>query len=339
MRRFILACMFALGAGAALAATPFFLDQNGVLWQGSSTPNGLLLSATQNGTQLVQSVVPFAIGLAGSNDSQIQVAADDLTGKVAVVWQRNWAPGVSEIMLAVWQGGDWLQVIHLSQDMSTNPRNPAIRLTSVSSTVPDPANPGQNVTISDSFLHVVWWEGSSQSSYGEYGLLCLTADPGDPSAYTQVPLDSFVGVGLACNTPIPPQVLEHPLFASQGAADRADAFFGSQRLCLFLLLEVQFVLDNPTSADPSGGVSLQRRRHMPIFGISAVFPMTTALPMDGVRVILGNNLMPVAYRLDGQTIDYVTYSNSQGWSPLRTLPVAGTLTLDQAIPLVESLAR
>lgn len=331
MRRFVLACLFALAAGAALAASPFYLDQNGVLWQGSSSPSGLLLSATKDGSELVHSVVPFPIGIAGSYDAQIQVAADDLTGKVAVVWQRNWAPGASEIMMAVWQGGDWLEVIHLSQDVQANPRNPAIRLTVITSTAPDPANPGQNITVSDSFLHVVWWEGTDQT-YGEYGLLCLTADPGDPTAYTQQNLDSFVGIGIACGVPIPPQVLEHPLFASQGASDRAEVFFGSQRFCLFLLLEVRFTFD------PGTPVIAQRRRSVPIFGIAAAFPMTTSLAMDGVRVVLGNNLSPVAYRVNGQTIEYVTYSN-QAWSPLQVLPVSNTLTLDQAIPLVENLAR
>ena len=334
MRRFVLACLLALGAGAALAANPYYLDQNGVLWQGSSSQGGLVLSATKDGSELVHSVVPFPIGIAGSNDTQIQVAADNLTGKVAVVWQRNWGAGASEIMLAVWKDGAWLQVSHLSQDMSVNPRNPAIRLTTVTTTAPDAANPGQTITVSDSFLHVVWWEGSDQS-YGEYGLLRLTADADDPTAYVQQDLDGFVGIGLACGVPVPAQVLEHPLFASQGAADRAEIFFGSQRLCLFLLLDVHFALD-PSSGP---GATIQRRRHMPIFGVAAAFPMTTNLAMDGVRVVLGTNLMPVAYRMDGQAIDYVTYTSDTGWSPLRTLPLSDTLTVDQAIPLVENLAR
>jgi hypothetical protein len=331
MRRLVLACLFAFGAGTALAASPFYLDQNGVLWQGSSSPSGLLLSATQDGNELVHSVVPFPIGIAGSYDSQIQVAADNLTGKVAVVWQRNWGPSASEIMLAVWQNGGWLQVDHLSQDLQPNPRNPMISLTEVTSTTPDPANPSQTTTVSDSFLHVLWWEGLDQT-HGEYGLLRLTADPNDASAYTELNLDAFIGVGLACGVPIPPDVLEHPLFASQGSSDHAEAFFGSQRLCRFLLLDVHFTLDS------SAQVIAQRRRHMPIFGVAALFPMTTSLAMDGVRVVLGNNLSPVAYRVNGQNIEYVTYSN-QGWSPLRVLPVTGTLTLDQAIPLVENLAR
>jgi hypothetical protein len=332
MRRIALACLFALGATAAFATGPFDLDHNGVLWHGSSDANGLLLSASKDGVEQVHSVVPFAIGLSGSNDSNIQVAADDLTGKVAVVWQRNWAPGVSEIMLAEWKDGDWLEVSHLSQDMSANPRNPVIRLTTVSSAVPDLADPSQNTVIQDSFLHVMWWEGTDQA-HGIYGLLRLTADTGDPSAYVQRDLDSFVGVGLGCDQQIPADVIEHPTFASQGAGDQAMAFFGSQQSCVFLLLQVHFVI-----APPPGGDITQRRRHMPIFGLMGAYPLTTALEMDGTRVVLGTNLLPVAYRVSGQTIEYMT-CNSQGWSPVHTLTVTNALTLDQAIPLVENLAQ
>ena len=69
---------------------------------------------------------------AGTSDTQIQVAADELTGKVVVVWQRNWSDDASEIMLAVWRDGDWERVEHLTEDLSAHPRNPAIQLSDVS---------------------------------------------------------------------------------------------------------------------------------------------------------------------------------------------------------------
>ena len=340
MRRVLLACLFAFGAGAALAANPFYLDQSGVLWQGSSNSTGLLLSATKDGSELVNTVVPFAVGIAGSNDAQIQVVADELTGKVAVVWQRNWAPGASEIMMAVWKDGNWLRVDHLSQDVQANPRYPAIRLTQITSTVPDPTNPGQAMTISDSFLHVVWWEGSDQA-HGEYGVLCLTADPDDPAAYTEQNLDGLIGLGIGCGVPTAPDVIEHPTFVSPGAADHAAVFYASQRLCVFLLLDVRFTLQPPDPGASAGNgvpVVTQRRRHMPIFGLAKMFPLTHDLDMDGARVVLGSNLAPVVYRVAGPTLEYVSYSDL-GWSPRRTLNTNGTLTLDQAIPLVENLAR
>jgi len=334
MRRILIACILIFGATAAFAANPYYLDRNGVLWTASPGTQGLILTGTQDGVQLVQSVVPFPISIPGANDAQIQVAADDLTGKVAVVWQRNWTANASEIIVAVWSAGDWERVQRLSQDLSTNPRNPAVRLTTVSSTVPDPNNPGdptKATTVQDSFLHVAWWEGSDQS-YGMYGILQLTADPTDASALTVQDLDAFGMMGLPCGVPVPATALEHPVFASQDAANHAQLLVGSQRLCLLLVVEVHFTLD------PGTGDILNRRRHTPIFGVIAAFPMNRDFSMEGTRVILGANLNPVAYRVVDSAVQYMTFSN-RAWSPIRMLAVSNGLTMDQAIPLVENLAR
>jgi hypothetical protein len=296
----------------------------------------LILTGQQDGVQVVRSVVPFPVAISGANDSQIQVAADDLTGKVAVVWQRNWTANASEVMLAVWSGGAWERVQPLSQDLTVNPRNPTVRLTAIATSVPDPTTPEdltKATTVQDSFLHVAWWEGSDQS-YGMYSVLRLTGDPADASALTVQNLDTFSKIGLACVVPVPATTLEHPVFASQDAANHAQLLFGSQRLCLLLVVEVHFVLD------PNGGpgVIMNRRRHTPIFGVAGAFPMNSDFSMEGTRVILGANLNPVAYRVTDGAVQYVTFSN-QTWSPIHTLTVSNGLTMDQAIPLVENLAR
>ncbi len=347
MRQFAFACLVILGAAAAFAASPYYLDQNGVLWQGSSNQNGLLLTATRDGQQIVQSLVPFAVGIAGSNDTQIQVAADNLTGKVAVVWQRNWGPGASEIMLAVWQNGDWLRVDHLSQDIGANPRNPAVQLTDVSITVPDPSaptDPTKATIVHDSFVNVIWWEGTD-GQHGSFASLRLTADPDDTTALLTRNLDDLLPIGLGCGTPVPAAVMEHPTFGVQPAHDRADLLFATQNGCIFPLVEISYILDPSQGKQPSssgGGFTAgtQRRRSMPIFGLMRVYAMPLDLGMNDVRVVLGKDLNPVAYRVDGAnaTIQYVT-ATPTGWSPLHTLPVANGLTLDQAIPLVENLAR
>jgi hypothetical protein len=77
---------------------------------------------------------------------------------------------------------------------------------------------------------------------------------------------------------------------------------------------------------------------MPIFGVRGAFTMSTNLSMDGVRVMLGSDLTPVIYRVVGNEVQYVTAIGNR-WSPRRTLTVKDNLTMDQAIPLVENLAR
>jgi hypothetical protein len=343
MRRNLLALACLLAATAALAANPYFLDRNGVLWNATSAPEGLVLTGTQNDVTVVRTVVPYALGLAGTSDSEIQVAADEVTGKVAVVWQRNWSADASEIMLAVWRDGQWERIEHLTADLAARPRNPSINLSEVSASVPNPDtpdDPGQNSVVRDSFLHVIWWEGTSQQ-HGGYALLRLTGTAYDSDDLVTQNLDRYAAIGLACDAPAPPEVLEHPLFAAQTPRDRALVLFGSERNCQFNLLQIRFVLDKSTTAPTNGGgitVIAQRRRNMPIFGVVKSFPMTRDLSMEGARIVLGADLNPVVYRVLGNTVEYVT-STDTGWSPRRTLTVRDGLTLDQAIPLVEGLAR
>lgn len=343
MRRLVLACLILLGAAAAFAANPFYLDRSGILWTATSDSGGLVLTGTREGQQTVRTVVPFDLGLAGANDSQIQVAADDLTGKVAVVWQRNWSDQASEIIAAVWNDGAWERIEHLTSDLGSHPRNPVIQVTQSAISVPDPSapnDPTQATLVQDSFLHVLWWEGTSQQ-HGGYALLRLTASPSDTDALLTQDLDQYADIGLACNNPPPPEVLEHPLFAAQTSHDRALMFFGSEQNCFFQLVEVRFVLDTTPTTTSSGGITVvaQRRRQMPIFGLTKSFPMTQDVSMENAHLVLGSNLSPVVYRVvNGNTVEYVTATDT-GWSPRRTLAVANGLTLDQAIPLVENLAR
>ncbi len=334
MRRILLACLLILGATTALATSPYSLDRTGVLWTAFADPQGLVLTGQRDGTQVVRSVVPFPVAIAGTSDTNIQVAADDLTGKVAVVWQRNWSATATELMLAVWSGGNWERVEHISQDLATNPRNPAVRLTAVSTTVPDPDNPtdpSKATLVQDSFVHVAWWEGADQG-HGSYALLRLTADAGDASALAVQDLSAYSKLGLACEVPVPATTLEHPVFASQDAITHAQLLVGSQQLCLLQVLEVHFTLD------PDTGAIHNRRRHAPIFGVVEAFPLNRDFSMEGTRVILGANLNPVAYRVSGGAVQYVTFANSS-WSPVHTLALTDTLSMDQAIPLVENLAR
>jgi hypothetical protein len=338
MRRALSVLVLLLTATAARGATSYFLDRAGLLWNASAEHTGLVLTAQSNGQEVVHGVVPFALGLAGTSDTQIQVVADDLTGKVAVVWQRNWTATSSEIMVAVWNNGNWERVTSLTADMTTNPRNPAIAVTETADTETDPNDSTKTVTYQDSYLNVVWWEGVG-SPHASVALLRLTADAGDESALTTANLDDVVG-SVAINCPaLPADLIEHPLFASQGSHDSALVFFGSEKQCMFSLLQVGFQWESePTTANGTITVTAQQRRSRPVFGVRGEFGNPIGISMEGARVLVGTSLRPVTYRVDNNTIQYIV-ATATGWSPMRTVSVAPGLTMYQAIPLVENLAR
>ncbi len=341
MRRTLCAAIVLLTATASLAGTSFYLDRGGTLWTARAEQRGLVLTGAREGNVIVESTVPFAVGIAGSTDRDIQVAADGVTGKVVVVWERQWSESTSEIMAAVWNGGTWEQILRLTEDLAARPRYPVVTLTSVSTTVTSADDPTQDTTVTDSFAHIMWWEGDGTEQHAGYALLALASEPEDPGRLLVRNLDSLTPVGLSCDIAPAESILEHPLFADSGNASRARLLFGSSDACLFYLADVSFVLEPPTEDQENGDgivVVAQRRRHRPVFGVRRAFPITRELDFDGARVVVGTDLSPVIYRVVDHTLEYVV-ATPRGWSELRTLATDTDLTLDQAIPMVENLAR
>jgi len=339
MRRAALSAFLIVVAAAANAASSHFLDRNGTLWSASSQPEGLVLVGERDEQVLVRAVIPFDTTAYGASESEINVVADELTGKVAVVWQRSWFPASSEIMLAVLKDGQWERIEALVSDFDIYARFPAIRLSRVRSLAPEPDDPTSSyhtTVIEDSFLNVVWWTGYGPGQHGVLALVRLTAAPEDPEAITTHNLDLLMAGWGGCATTPPATLIERQLFASKPVEDRAYLFHGSRRSCLFQLLEISFTLSDP----PAGGtiVTAQRKRHTPVFGVRKLYAVPDSMSLEGARIVVGDDLNPVAYRVVGPRVEYISSSGVR-WSPRRSLPVDGELTLDQAIPLIEQLAR
>jgi hypothetical protein len=245
-------------------------------------------------------------------------------------------------MLAVWRDGTWERIEHLTPVVEDHARFPVISLSRVTSAVPEPSteDPDRTVPVRDSFLHVVWWQGVGEAEHGGYALLRLSVADDEGDALLHLDLDDLVGIGMSCEGTLAPQILEHPLFADQASRDRALLFFGSRQSCLFILAEVSFAVESPPEAQAESGlvVTAQRKRHVPVFGVRRAYSALHQLNLEGARITIGNDLEPVAYRVVGQAIEYVV-AGDDGWSPQRTLSLDERLTLDQAIPLIQGLAR
>jgi hypothetical protein len=330
-------------AASSFAATPYFLDRSGLLWKAAASQTGLVLTAEREGNVVVRSEVPFELGLSSSNDTNIQVAADELTGKVAVVWQRNWSASASQIMVAVWQDGQWDRVDNLSGDVTLHPRNPVIQLSHPTALAASALHMSANPTaqyIEDTFLNIAWWQGESDNASATYAGVRLTGTGDLADDITHQDLGIYLTLGLACQNVTPADTLEYPQFAEQTPSDRALVLFASPRTCLFHLVEIDFRLVNvPSSTGEGGTVIAQRKRQVPIFGVRQVYAMPDSFGLDNARILLDGRFNPVAYRVSGdQQLDY-TVSGSSGWSGKRTLSIANDLTLDRAIRLVENLTR
>ncbi len=344
MRRALIGLVVLLVAGAAASAAPYCLDRSGTLWQVKASGSGVVLTGERDGAEIVNAPVPLPLGFDGLSGSDFQLVADDLTGKVALVWQQVWGEGYADILLAVWNQGSWEPLLTLSQDPAASPRFPTVLATVASSQVPatDRFSGTATTTVREAFLHVLWWEGAEASGGAHYALVRLAGDNEMAEVVVGKSLDDLLPLGLGCTLEGTESAVQHPTFVSQGDKARALALFGSFESCSLHLFQVTFQLAEegtlPSPEKAPGATVASRKRHMPIFGVVGTYQVPQNFGLDGARVVMGSDLTPVAYRVAGETLEYVLFEGSS-WTAPRTLPVRDGLTLDQAIPLVEDLAR
>ncbi|MCS7182344.1 MAG: hypothetical protein NZ869_04460 [Thermoanaerobaculum sp.] len=323
------------------ANTSLTLDRQGVLWQVSSTPYGLLLEGLREGEVVVRTVVPFPLGGNGVSDSHLQLAVDDLTGKVVVAWQRNWAATLSSVMLAVWNGESWERVAYLNEEINANPRNPVLRIARASTALEPSQEASESERVCDSFAFLVWWEGRGASQRLRFAALDLKRSTSDEGLQVY-DLPTSPGLGMNCPQPLPADTVERPLFASEPPGPASRLLAASPNHCFLYVFEISLQLEppeqGPGKAEGGLGVTAQRRRHTPIFGVRKVLPVTRELSAEGTRAVLGADLQPVLYRVLPEGVEY-TVATEQGWSAKRLLKLENGLTLDRAIALVENLAR
>lgn len=324
----------------AFAGQSYTLDRNGVFWRLESDAQGTVLIGTKDGREIARSTVPFPLGIAGQNDASLQLVADELTGKVILAWQRNWADTLSEIMLAVWKENQWERIERLTPQLESNPRNPVLKLARVSSTSQDPVNPEDRVTVTESFALVAWYQGSLDSGEIYLAALRLPASPEEDEALTIHKVDSSPHLGLNCPQPLSQETVERPEFASEPPGPVSHLLVASPTTCLLLIHEIRFEFRERKDQEASRGplVQAMRRRHTPIFGVRRMLPVPQGIGVQGARVILGADLQPVLYRVVPGAITYML-ADQNGWSELRTLPLGDGLQLPEAIALVENLAR
>ncbi|MGC8916024.1 MAG: hypothetical protein ACP5NF_03505 [Thermoanaerobaculum sp.] len=338
MKRLVCLASFLALAASAFAAEPYTLDRSGVFWKVEASTSGVVLVGVKNGEEVVRSLVSFPLGIAGQNDSNLQLVADELTGKVVLAWQRNWSEAYSDVVLAVWNQGQWERVSYLGGNASLRPRNPVLKLAQATSTYPDPEDPEKTVTVSESFALLTWWQGDGDQQGARLAILRLAASPDEDDALSVREVVSSPGIGFNCPQPLSSEAVERPTFAAEPPGPVSHLLVASPSTCLLFVHEIRLELDNPQTEEGGLGVVAMRRRHTPIFGVRRVLPVPQGVAAEGTRVVLGPDAQPVLYRVLPDRVSY-TVATPQGWSEARTLQVGPQLPLDKAIALVENLAR
>jgi len=341
MRRIATCLVTAALATSVAFAEARFVDRDGTLWTAAPTMEGLRLTGTRNGEPVASGVLPVMFAGSLRYDQEIQVIADEVTGKVAVVWQREWAPGTSEIRMAVWSQDAWEQVLVLSEESGRHPRYPVSQLARVTTMIPAEVDPGDSSVVlkpadlvQESFMQVVWWEDGDEYSRARMAIVRMSADHDDPEPVIAYNLDLLAQGGEPCGPGYVEDLLERPLFSSRAAVDRGMVFFGSERTCRFNVLEITFPLEDPD--DPPA--EAQRRRHRPVFGVRDTFDIPVEIRMAGARVLVAAQLKPVVYRVLADAVEFFI-AGEAGWSSRRTLPLGEDLDRAQAVLLMEDLAR
>ncbi|MFN3414305.1 MAG: hypothetical protein ACK42L_09625, partial [Thermoanaerobaculum sp.] len=220
-------------------------------------------------------------------------------------------------------------------------RNPVLKLARSVSSYITAEDPEKTVTVAESFALVLWWQGEGDEQQAKLAFLNLTASGDDEAALRIATLDGQLGIGIGCSQSLPPEVLEHPIFAAGTPGPVVHVLAAGPNSCLLFVHEIRFELaPSPTAEDPQNGLGAvaMRRRHTPIFGVRKVLPVTRELSTEGTRAVLGADLQPVLYRVVPEGVEY-TVANEQGWSPKSILKLSEGVSLDQAIALVENLAR
>ncbi|MGQ9835968.1 MAG: hypothetical protein ACUVRQ_08340 [Thermoanaerobaculaceae bacterium] len=338
MKRLVALLPCLLLAALVSAGDPVALDRDGILWRVSATPAGTLLVGTRDGAEVARSLVPFPLGIAGQVDRNFQLVADETTGKVVVVWQRQWGEPFSDVVLAVWNGNGWERVSYLGEEPSLAARNPVLKLAVASSSYPDPEDPQKSITVKETFALVLWWQGIGDAGQAKLAVLSLAGSPEEEGALRVFDVSSDVGTGDRCAQPLPTELFEHPTFASAPPGPVAHLLVANPSTCLLFVHQVGFQLEPPSQGEGGFNVVGLRRRHTPIFGVRRVLPPTRELAAEGTRAVLGADLQPVLYRVTAEGVEY-TVTTASGWSVPRLLKLEEGLSLEQAVALVTGLAR
>ena len=343
-----LAAALALFAAASLAFADVqkktLLSSDGTLYQAStglaselglsgfsSGDYAVVWSAlAQDGTQ-TGGVIPGAAG--GSPKTSLDLTLDEPTATLVVLWREENSL-VNKIRLAFGKSGSWTVADLLPNLGFPHAFNPQMLLTHQSVHWQD--KDGVDVYANRSILSVIWWEEASiaQSRYASFFL----DESIDPSSVEIYDLPELVGdAGKTSLENIPRGAYAFPSLQSEGPGGAILATFAS----LTSDRENVIRLSYPTElGQPSVDDSTWLRRRIPVVGVVSTGPITMEPQMDAASVstIVGSSYRPTLLWSDGLALHYVRFDGT-AWSAVKSIVFTADLGYDQAVALVQEMAR
>jgi hypothetical protein len=308
------------GLASELGLTDLSPNEYAVIWT----------SLAQDGTT-AGGEIPRA---ANSNPkTSLDLTFDEPTGTLVVLWREE-SSILNSIDLAFSRSGNWTLASLLPNIGFPHAYNPQMLLTH--ETVHSLDKDGADVFTNRSVLSVIWWEEASVAQ-ARYASVFLD-ETIDPSQIEVMNLPDLVNAqGPTSLAGIPRGSYAFPALQPAGPGGAVLASFST------ISTGQQYVvrIDYPTDlGQPALDNSTWLRRRIPVVGVVSVGQISAVPAMDtaSVGTVVGSSYRPTLYWSDGTALHYIRFDGTV-WSDVRSIALGDSMTYDQAVALVVSMAQ
>jgi hypothetical protein len=328
-----LAALVMAAMAAVAAAGDMTLTRAGDLYRLASSDDGLVVTGTlADGTSLELTVPQTA----GTVTSALNLAVDPISDGLYMLWQEG-EDSSSVVNFASYTNQTWTGPTVIAGGGSAAAANPQLLLFRAVDEVEVEGEDGEPVTeeVATTFLHMTWWTYTATVGDGAAVYLPAPVDDdtglADLEAYSPSLLSDLLPYGIPdCGGIGDATGLAAPKLFSDPASGLPHLFASDFAECLFYVLR----LDHDVTIDPI----TERRRHTIILRDAGTYPVYDALPLATAGVEVGHGLSFVLYWDAEDAVEYKQFDPS-GSSDVMSLPLGDNLSHEQAVALIQSLAR
>ncbi|MCP4895455.1 MAG: hypothetical protein GY906_00640 [bacterium] len=325
---FVLVGILLVGVSVFAASSDKALAKDGTLYTTRSYSNMFALRTTSpDGTSAI-SPVPNTAGIDVLNPV---VQVDDTTGAVVLAWLERFEAGFSQLTMAIRTDDEWFGPIVIAGDATEIAQNPSLLLHRAKTEHTDGS------VVETTTIHLTWWIADDEN-HGQYAMYCSIPlnDEGEPEldALQSMQLRGMIGVSVICGAPEAGSALTRPYLFIDAATGNPHVMFFEPDSCSMHILELKPEVEE--FEDISIGAT--RRRLVVILGRQLDIGVPVNVPPGRVDFSIGRGLTIVGYWDANDGIDFL-HMDESGWSETRHVPLGEDINHEQAVTLIQRLAR